>query len=262
MNNVRIGEKEDQREEPPSWQSYLERLNPSYARVWVHKGYVLLQLKRYREALAAYEEALRLDPGHRGAASNKAGVLARLLRYREALAACEYACQLQPENARIVLQKSCVLVDLGRYREALGTLLQALRLHWRTASSPSSLLPRQTEQQPILRQRAEKELAACEQRLRRRPDDRQARYQQALLLSGLGRGEEALAVYERLALARPGDPVPRCCQVLLLALLGRLDEASERYEELQTLQQQPAASDKHLRALFGPMFSRLLALIR
>jgi tetratricopeptide (TPR) repeat protein len=39
----------------------LER-DPRYLNAWVNKGSSLLKLGRYSEALAAYDEAIRIDP--------------------------------------------------------------------------------------------------------------------------------------------------------------------------------------------------------
>jgi tetratricopeptide (TPR) repeat protein len=52
------------------------------------KGYTLHKLKRYQEALAAYELAIHLDPNLAVAYNNKGWALNALKRYQEALAAC------------------------------------------------------------------------------------------------------------------------------------------------------------------------------
>ena len=41
--------------------------NPKNANAWNYMGYSLRNLKRYDEALAAYEKALKLKPKHKGA---------------------------------------------------------------------------------------------------------------------------------------------------------------------------------------------------
>ncbi len=60
---------------------------------WLEEGNALDDLKRYEEALAAYEQALRLDPNFAFAYYNKGVTLERLGRKREAQQAYERARQ-------------------------------------------------------------------------------------------------------------------------------------------------------------------------
>ena len=53
-------------------------------------------LKRYEEAIAAYEQAIRLDPNYASAYNNKGTALNDLKRYEEAIAAYEQAIRLDP----------------------------------------------------------------------------------------------------------------------------------------------------------------------
>jgi tetratricopeptide (TPR) repeat protein len=61
---------------------------------WFKEGTTLHDLKRYEEALAAYEQAIRLDPNLALAYSNKGFALYGLKRYQEAGQAFEKARQL------------------------------------------------------------------------------------------------------------------------------------------------------------------------
>jgi tetratricopeptide (TPR) repeat protein len=61
---------------------------------WVEEGNALWGLKRYEEALAAYEQALRLDPNFAFAYNNKGIILEHLGRKREAQQAHERAREL------------------------------------------------------------------------------------------------------------------------------------------------------------------------
>ncbi len=54
---------------------------------WIREGNALNGLKRYEEALAAYEQAIRLDPNYVHAYNGKGNALSDLKRYEEALAA-------------------------------------------------------------------------------------------------------------------------------------------------------------------------------
>jgi serine/threonine protein kinase len=95
---------------------------------YLNEGNELYSLARYREALAAYEQALHLDSHFVNAYLGKGNALYALSRYEEALIAFEQAIHLDPKNAALHNNKGSVLYWLGRYREALAAYEQALRL--------------------------------------------------------------------------------------------------------------------------------------
>ena len=51
---------------------------------WLKEGFTLNALKRYEEALAAYEQAIRLNPNDANAYHGKGVALSGLKRYEEA----------------------------------------------------------------------------------------------------------------------------------------------------------------------------------
>jgi tetratricopeptide (TPR) repeat protein len=71
------------------------------------------------EALAAYDEALRLNPGNAAAIYiHKGEILAQLKRYEEALAAYEQTVRLAPERIDLYFKKSHTLRRLGKLEDA------------------------------------------------------------------------------------------------------------------------------------------------
>ena len=64
---------------------------------WIEKGNNLLDIGKYQEALAAYEEALLLDSSYTDAWTGKGRALNELKRYKEALDALNNALSLDPE---------------------------------------------------------------------------------------------------------------------------------------------------------------------
>jgi tetratricopeptide (TPR) repeat protein len=95
---------------------------------WMEEGNRFRDLKQYSEALAAYDEALRLDPKDAFAYSNKGYVLDELKQYEEGLAACEQAIRLNPKDAAAYTNKGWALDEFRRYEEALAAYEQAIRL--------------------------------------------------------------------------------------------------------------------------------------
>jgi serine/threonine protein kinase len=95
----------------------------------LNEGIQLYSLGRYREALAAFEQALRLDPHFAAALFAKGNALYFLERYEDALLAFEQAIRLDPHDAALRNNKGCALYALGRYREALTAYNQSLRIN-------------------------------------------------------------------------------------------------------------------------------------
>src|SRR6266567_216122 len=95
---------------------------------WMQEGDTLRGLKRYQEALAAYEQAIRLDPNLALAYNGKGDALYNLKRSQEALAAFEQAIHLDPNFAAAYNNKGNALYDLVRSQEALAAYEQAIHL--------------------------------------------------------------------------------------------------------------------------------------
>jgi tetratricopeptide (TPR) repeat protein len=66
---------------------------------WIDKGNAHHYLKHYKEALAAYEQAIHLDPNDAGVYVDKATNLINLERYEEARMASNQAIRLDSNNA-------------------------------------------------------------------------------------------------------------------------------------------------------------------
>ena len=95
---------------------------------WIEEGNALRDLKRYEEALIAYEQAIRLDPNYASPYYNKGIALSGLKRYEEALIVYEHAIQLNPKFANAYTCKGVALLNLKRYEEALVAYEQAIQL--------------------------------------------------------------------------------------------------------------------------------------
>jgi serine/threonine protein kinase len=99
------------------------------ARTWCNKGASLDALERPEEALACYEQALRINPRYVDAWSNKGVVLVKLGRVEEALACDDRALEIEPRNAEKLVNKAGTLVALGRHEEGLACYDKALEIN-------------------------------------------------------------------------------------------------------------------------------------
>jgi tetratricopeptide (TPR) repeat protein len=159
---------------------------------WLKKGADLRHLKHYEEALAAYEQAIRLDPNYARAYNNKGDILYDLKRYEEALATYEQAIRLDPNYARAYNNKGVVFRHLKRYEEALATYEQAIRLDPNDANAyyrKGHVLERL--------KRYEKALAAFEQAIHLDPNNANAYYYKGLVLERLKRYKEAEQAFSK-----------------------------------------------------------------
>jgi tetratricopeptide (TPR) repeat protein len=107
------------------------RLNPALRDAWYGKAHMLVELKRYEEALHASDEALRLAPDYLWAWYTRANALAGLKRYEEALQAYDEVLRRDATRSWAWRQKSTMLIALGRKRAAHQAQKIARQLGWR-----------------------------------------------------------------------------------------------------------------------------------
>src|SRR6266487_5269251 len=132
----------------------------------------------YEEALAFYEEALRLDPNDTDSYIGKGDALYKLGRYEEALAFYEEALRLDPNNVDAYDGKTETLVKLHYDEEILFTL---------SAKAKSFSILRRYEEALVIYERA----------LHLDANNLDALLGKASVFSILGRPKEALVIYER-----------------------------------------------------------------
>lgn len=87
---------------------------------------LLLGLKRYKEAIAAYEQALRLAPQHAAYSQAKGLALYALQQYEEALLAYDTAIQHGSPDPYCYYEKGQALFGLERYEDTILAFQQAL----------------------------------------------------------------------------------------------------------------------------------------
>ncbi len=168
------------------------RLDPSNATAWCLKGAVLGDLKRYNDAITASEQAIRLDPSSSEAWRIKGTALNYLKHYAEALAAHKQALDLDPNSTLAWNNKDCTLRGLKRHDEALKAFDQAIRL------DPSSTLIWSNKGSTLCDlNRYHEALEAYEQAIRLDLNYALAWYNKGITLEKLRRSKEAQHCYEK-----------------------------------------------------------------
>ena len=73
--------------------------SPDYANAYENRGNAKVNLDQYQEAIADFDEAIRLQPDYAYAYANRGNAKVNLGQYQEAIADFDEAIRLQPDNA-------------------------------------------------------------------------------------------------------------------------------------------------------------------
>lgn len=177
----------------------------------LHQAKDLYLEGHYREALAAYMEALVLDPEDPQAHCGVGETLEALGRVGEALIAFDQALRLNPDHSWAHFGRGGVLQDLRRYDEAASAYERAAEL------DPGEVaFHRILGVVHYLRDDRQASLDSYRRALAVEPEDALSLYGVGLVLDALGRPEEAIASYQQASQCDPEDPWPhlRLCGLL------------------------------------------------
>lgn len=98
------------------------------ARAYFSVGYLLIQQDKPEDAIAAYDEAVRLKPNFAGAYNDRGGAKNMLGRHEDAIADRNQAIRLKPDFAEAYSNRGLTKNDLGRHEDAIIDYNQAIRL--------------------------------------------------------------------------------------------------------------------------------------
>jgi tetratricopeptide (TPR) repeat protein len=197
---------------------------------WLQEGIALYNLKRYEEALTAFEQTIRLYPNYAVAYGGKGNTLRNLKRYEEALTAYEQAVQLDPNFAYAYYNKGTALRNLKRYEEALAAYGQAILLNPNYADAYNNKGNTLYELK-----RYEEALTAYEQVIHLDPNSADAYNNKGATLRNLKRYEEALTAFEQAIHFDPNCVLAYHNKSTTLQTLGRSKEAQQALEKARQL---------------------------
>ena len=112
------------------------------ATVFVGRAVVLYEEKRYEDALAALQEALRLDPANVDALYYTGLVNIALKRYDAAVDALEQARRRSPRDTSILFQLGALYFGLEKYDQARPLLEEVFAANPRLAASSTTTMSR------------------------------------------------------------------------------------------------------------------------
>jgi tetratricopeptide (TPR) repeat protein len=174
------------------------RLNPDYAEAHNNLGVVLEDQGKVPEAMAHYEQALRLNPDYAEAHYNLGNALAEQGKVPEAIAHYEQALRIKPDYATAHYNLGVALAQLGRMQEAAGHWEQVLRFNPNYAEAHHNLGNALAEQGKVT-----EAIGHFEQALRLKPDYAEAHCALGTALEQAGRVREAIGHYEQALRLKP-----------------------------------------------------------
>ena len=239
-----IARNADYRSEEQLWADTVAKW-PSNGRAHNNLGKALVNAGRPSDAVAHYEEAIRLQPTAPEPHYNLGLALAKLGRPAEAAARYEEALHLQPDYAEAHNNLGNLLLNAGRLEEAATHYDKAARLKPDFAEAHSNLSNVRLEQgQPA------EAIRHGEEAVRLDPDYAEARYNLGNALAASRQLAAALVQYDRALQLKPGYADVANNRGNVLVELGRLPEAIAAYENAVRLDPTNADPRRNLTVLF------------
>lgn len=175
------------------------RLDPVHVRAHINLGNALLQRDRVQEAIVHLQAALRIEPLDAAAQNNLGAALLRAGQFVRAEEAFRAALRLEPGYTDARANLGAVLVEQGQMDTAIDEFRQA------TSSSPDSVQPHFNLAR-LYERRGDRARAVEQLRelVRLAPEDPAYRYRLGAQLAALGRLDEAAACMEQALARKPG----------------------------------------------------------
>jgi len=196
------------------------KLAPTAAEPQANRGTALQAMGRLEEALAAEDRAIRLRPEYAMAHFNRGNILKALDRLDDAVAAYGRALRAQPALADGYLNRGTALLDLHRPLEALDDFGRALKLRPKYAAAHVGRAGAYRDMGAHT-----EALAAVEAATAIEPNNSEATRLRCVTMIAAERFPEALAAADAMVARDPNEAVARSVRAVVLCKLQRYDEA-------------------------------------
>jgi tetratricopeptide (TPR) repeat protein len=188
------------------------RIEPDNADAHNHLGASLMGQGRLPEAIGHFERALLLRPNYAEAHNGLAIALFGLGKVPEAIGHFEQAVLLRPDYAEAHYNLGLALMEQGRLPEAIGHFEQAVLLRPNYAEAQYNLGVALREQGKL-----PEAIGHFEQAVRLKPDDAEAQSDLGAALEKMGKIDDAIAHYEESLKLRPDFAAARSALARLQA---------------------------------------------
>ena len=201
-------------------------INLDDAEKWLKQGNSLFLEGRYQEAVASYDNALKIKPDSYEVWFLRGFALSDLGRNEEAITSFDQALKIKPDYHEVWLNRGVALWNLGKIKEAISSYDNALKikpdLHeaWNNRGLALFNLGRNEEA-----------ITSCDNALKIKPDLHKAWRNRGVALFNLGRMEEAITSYDNALKIKPDYHEVWSGRGAALFELGRIEEAITSYDD-------------------------------
>ena len=215
------------------------KLCPADAEAYNNAGVALYELKRYEQALTNYDRAIELKACYADAYVNRGNALNALACHEDALASYDRALEISPECVAIHNNRSVALHALKRHEEALASSERALE----SSPSDAEYLLNHGNALFSLKQ-CDAALQSYDRSLEIKPDYAQAHLNRGNALRDLKRYDDALTSYGRALECKPAYAEAHLNIGNVLRELKCYEDARVRYD--RALEIEPGYADAYL----------------
>jgi tetratricopeptide (TPR) repeat protein/tRNA A-37 threonylcarbamoyl transferase component Bud32 len=201
-------------------------INSTNATDLTNRGETLLELKRYDDALKAYNRAVEIRPEYAEAWNGQGDTFLALKRYKDALDSYDKAIQIQPSYLEAWASRGKALDFLQQYEEAIASFDAALKIQPKYLEAWDG----RGNAQIKLKQYSEA-IASFDKAVKLQPDYSPAWYRRGLALHSLRRYQEAVDSYNKAVELKPDSPQSWYSRGNALIVLERYPEAVESYDK-------------------------------
>lgn len=220
------------------------RLKPDYGQAYTGLGALLLMQKRSDEARVQFEKAMSIDPNHATALINLAMIDQQAGDFEGALSRLQRVVARNPEYGAAHLNLGSLLANMKRYPEAIQHLTKALSLNPEQPAARFNLAAAYTETEQWAQ--AEEQYRLLIQQNPRAP---QVHYGFGRLQARQGKHEQAAVAFRQAILLGAKNAPVLTLYGRSLAALGKTEEATAAFRAALQLDPNHAGARQALSAI-------------
>ncbi|MEQ8974053.1 MAG: tetratricopeptide repeat protein [Coleofasciculus sp. C1-SOL-03] len=206
-------------------------LQPDYAEAWQGQGDALLGLGKPEAALDAYDQAIQIQRQYPEAWKGRGEALAALQRYEAAIRAFDQVTELQPEDVDTWERRGMVQMKLQRYSAAIASYDQALEIQ---SNYASAWYQRGWALHNL--QQYKEAIKSYDKAVEHQPDFAESWYQRGNAFVNLNKHRDAVDSYQKAVQFQPDFYRAWYSQGSILNTLNQYEEALVAFEQAVQLQ--------------------------
>jgi len=202
------------------------KIKPDYHQAWANQGIALGNLGRNEEAIASFDNAVKIKSDDHHTWYNRGIILDKLGRLEEVIISYDNAVKIKSDYHQAWYKRGIALGNLGRNEEAITSFDQAVKIDpdfhdaWYNRGITLGNLGRNEEA-----------ITSFDQAVKIDPDFHDAWYNRGITLWNLGRNEEAITSFDQAVKINPDYPDAWANRGLALFKLDRKEEAFASFDQ-------------------------------